>query len=163
MDSLQKKNAEALSFYPKCVFEREAENWRILLGLLNGQPAGYLYDMIIGDDETRRNAYQNLDILIADATAGIADAQYTLGRMYKDFGMGLHFVDAVEWFGKAGAQGHTDAQIELGNSYHSGKGVALDREEGNRWILRAKLALASAESKSGNEAESGNEAGQPII
>ena len=25
VDSLQKKNAEALSFYPKCVFEREAE------------------------------------------------------------------------------------------------------------------------------------------
>lgn len=43
VDSLQKKNAEALSFYPKCVFERESENGRILLGLLNGQPAGYLY------------------------------------------------------------------------------------------------------------------------
>jgi len=43
VDSLQKKNAEALSFYPKCVFEREAENGRLLLGLLNGEPCGYLY------------------------------------------------------------------------------------------------------------------------
>ena len=43
VDALQKKNAEALSFYPKCVFEREAENGRIFLGLLNGQPCGYLY------------------------------------------------------------------------------------------------------------------------
>ena len=43
VDSLQKKNAEALSFYPKCVFERESENGRIFLGLLNGQPCGYLY------------------------------------------------------------------------------------------------------------------------
>ena len=43
VDALQKKNAEALSFYPKCVFERESENGRIFLGLLNGQPCGYLY------------------------------------------------------------------------------------------------------------------------
>jgi hypothetical protein len=50
VDSLQKKNAEALSFYPKCVFEREAENGRILLGLLNGEPAGYLYVGARGND-----------------------------------------------------------------------------------------------------------------
>lgn len=43
VDALQKKNAEALSFYPKCVFERESENGRIFLGLLNGQPCWYLY------------------------------------------------------------------------------------------------------------------------
>lgn len=43
VDSLQKKNAEALSFYPKCVFERESKNGRIFLGLLNGMPCGYLY------------------------------------------------------------------------------------------------------------------------
>lgn len=43
VDSLQKKNAEALSFYPKAVFEREAEKGRLFLGLLNNQPCGYLY------------------------------------------------------------------------------------------------------------------------
>ena len=43
IDQLQKKNAEALSFYPKQVFEREAEKGRLFLGLLNGQPCGYLY------------------------------------------------------------------------------------------------------------------------
>mgnify|MGYP006281357953 CR=1 FL=1 len=43
IDALQKKNAEALSFYPKCVFEREAEKGRLFLGLLNNQPCGYLY------------------------------------------------------------------------------------------------------------------------
>lgn len=43
IDKLQKKNAEQLSFYPKCVFEREAENGRLFLGLLNGQPCGYIY------------------------------------------------------------------------------------------------------------------------
>jgi GNAT superfamily N-acetyltransferase len=43
LDSLQKKNAEALSFYPRAVFEREEANGRLFLGLLNGQPAGYIY------------------------------------------------------------------------------------------------------------------------
>lgn len=43
VDHLQRKNAEALSFYPMAVFEREAKHGRIFLGLLNGQPAGYIY------------------------------------------------------------------------------------------------------------------------
>jgi GNAT superfamily N-acetyltransferase len=43
VDSLQRKNAEALSFYPRCVFERESEKGRIFVGLLNGEPCGYLY------------------------------------------------------------------------------------------------------------------------
>lgn len=43
VDDLQKKNAEALSFYPKQVFEREAEKGRLFLGMLNGEPCGYIY------------------------------------------------------------------------------------------------------------------------
>lgn len=43
VDGLQKKNAEALSFYPTQVFERESENGRIYLSLLNGEPCGYIY------------------------------------------------------------------------------------------------------------------------
>ena len=43
IDHLQKKNAEQLSFYPKQVFEREAEKGRLFLGMLNGQPCGYIY------------------------------------------------------------------------------------------------------------------------
>jgi hypothetical protein len=43
VDSLQKANVDALSFYPKAVFEREAEKGRIFLGLLNGEPCGYIY------------------------------------------------------------------------------------------------------------------------
>jgi hypothetical protein len=50
VDSLQRQNAKALSFYPKCVFERESEKGRILLGLLNGQPCGYLYVGATGRD-----------------------------------------------------------------------------------------------------------------
>lgn len=43
VDALQRKNAEALSFYPLSVFEREAERGRIYLGLLDGEPCGYIY------------------------------------------------------------------------------------------------------------------------
>ena len=43
VDMMQKKNAEALSFYPSAVFEREAESGRLYLALLNGEPCGYIY------------------------------------------------------------------------------------------------------------------------
>jgi hypothetical protein len=42
-DSLQRKNAEELSFYPKAVFEREIGFRRILLARVNNEPAGYVY------------------------------------------------------------------------------------------------------------------------
>jgi hypothetical protein len=50
VDQLQRKNAEALSFYPRQVFERESEKGRIFLGLLNNQPCGYLYAGACGGD-----------------------------------------------------------------------------------------------------------------
>lgn len=50
VDKLQKANAEALSFYPIQVFERESEKGRIFLGLLNGEPCGYLYMGATGED-----------------------------------------------------------------------------------------------------------------
>lgn len=50
VDSLQRKNAEALSFYPRQVFEREQEKGRLFLGMLNGEPCGYLYVGAAGVD-----------------------------------------------------------------------------------------------------------------
>lgn len=43
IDCLQRKNAEALSFYPRAVFEREQAAGRLFLGMLNGEPCGYIY------------------------------------------------------------------------------------------------------------------------
>ncbi len=43
VDSLQRKNAESLSFYPRACFEREHKNGRLFLGLLNDDPCGYIY------------------------------------------------------------------------------------------------------------------------
>tara|TARA_R110000824_G_scaffold193830_2_gene376256 strand:- start:406 stop:1002 length:597 start_codon:yes stop_codon:yes gene_type:complete len=53
VDHLQKKNAEDLSFYPRQVFEREAEKNRILLALVNNQHAGYLYHGSFNSNDLR--------------------------------------------------------------------------------------------------------------
>jgi hypothetical protein len=50
IDSLQRKNAECLAFYPRQVFERECENGRLFLSLLNNQPCGYIYVGAHGQD-----------------------------------------------------------------------------------------------------------------
>lgn len=50
IDMLQKRNAEALSFYPRQVFERELDRGRLFLGMLNGEPCGYLYVGAQGKD-----------------------------------------------------------------------------------------------------------------
>lgn len=50
IDGLQRKNAESLSFYPRQVFEREREKGRLFLGMLNGEPCGYLYVGAQGQD-----------------------------------------------------------------------------------------------------------------
>ena len=49
IDSLQRKNADELSFYPNQVFEREIEHFRILLAKVNNEPAGYIYHGSFGD------------------------------------------------------------------------------------------------------------------
>jgi hypothetical protein len=50
IDGLQRKNAEALAFYPRQVFEREQAKGRLFLGMLNGEPCGYLYVGAQGKD-----------------------------------------------------------------------------------------------------------------
>lgn len=50
VDGLQRKNAESLSFYPRQVFEREQAKGRLFLGMLNGEPCGYLYVGAQGQD-----------------------------------------------------------------------------------------------------------------
>jgi GNAT superfamily N-acetyltransferase len=42
VESLQAKNSNALGFLPRTVFEREAQLGRMFLGLLNGEPCGYI-------------------------------------------------------------------------------------------------------------------------
>jgi hypothetical protein len=50
IDGLQRSNAECLAFYPRQVFERELENRRLFLALLNNEPCGYIYVGARGQD-----------------------------------------------------------------------------------------------------------------
>ena len=85
VDSLQKKNAENVSFYPKQVFEREAEKGRIFLGLLNGEPCGYIYVGAKGGDvkchqvciqyDARRRLY---GAALVQALEDYADGSYSI-------------------------------------------------------------------------------------
>jgi len=87
VDQLQKKNAESLSFYPKQVFERESEKGRIFLGLLNGEPCGYLYVGAGGADvkchqvcieyDARRKLY-GASLVVAMEEYAIERGAYTL-------------------------------------------------------------------------------------
>lgn len=43
VDQLQKANAHELAFYPKATLLRDADLGRLFLGLLNGEPCGYIY------------------------------------------------------------------------------------------------------------------------
>lgn len=43
IDSLQRKNATALSFYPTTVFEREIGAGRVVLNEVDGEPVGYCW------------------------------------------------------------------------------------------------------------------------
>jgi len=50
INSLQNKESESISFYPSQVFEREMPAGKLYLGMLNGEPCGYVYRGALGVD-----------------------------------------------------------------------------------------------------------------
>lgn len=86
VDALQRANAEALSFYPTSALQREADKGRIFMGVLNGEPCGYIYagaqgaevrchQVCIPFDARRRLYGAQLVVAVEDyATAGGATA-----------------------------------------------------------------------------------------
>jgi hypothetical protein len=75
---------------------------------------------------------------VAQAEAGDAQAQYSIGGMY-DAGRGVTQDDteAERWYRLAAAQGNAGAQYELGWRYANGVGVDKDDEEAVGWYRRA--------------------------
>jgi len=58
--------------------------------------------------------------------------------MYADGrGVGKDYKAAVDWFWKAAAQGHADAQAYLGTMYQNGHGVAKDMNKAVEWYRKA--------------------------
>lgn len=85
VDGMQRKNAEALSFYPKCVFERESAKGRVLLGLLHGEPCGYLYLGAVGVDMKCHQVcieYDNRRKLYGAALVGVMENIALSGHAY---------------------------------------------------------------------------------
>jgi len=79
-----------------------------------------------------------LEEAVAKAEKGDAEAQFTIGLMYK-YGQGIaqDKGEAVKWFRKAADQGLATAQLELGWMYHNGEGVSKDYTEALKWFHKA--------------------------
>lgn len=82
-----------------------------------------------------------------EAEAGNAEAQFRLGwiHMHGEGYTGVTFMRDVpkdadkahEWYLKAAAQGHADAQYNLGMLYRLGLGVKADAESAFLWLQKA--------------------------
>ncbi len=95
--------------------------------------------------------------LLADQ--GNADAQNSLGMMYKD-GNGVikDAAEAARWYRLAADQGNADAQFNLGVMYKDGTGVIQDAAEAVRWYrLAADQGNADAQFNLGWMYQTGND------
>src|SRR3990172_9429688 len=90
----------------------------------------------------------DLSDLKAQAQAGDAEVQFTLGDRYEN---GEDKVrdekQAVYWYTRAAEQGHAVAQHHLGGMYFAGKAVTKDEKQGVSWYMQA-AAQGYAESQS---------------
>jgi len=80
-----------------------------------------------------------IDALRVRAEAGDAEAQYNLGFMYHNGGLGVpqDSAEAVRWYRLAADQGHVSAPVHLGFIYANGQGVPQDDAEAVRWYRLA--------------------------
>lgn len=76
--------------------------------------------------------------LLARATAGDADAQFQAGELYEKEETPAHDRTAAKWYEKAGRQGHSEAQYNLGKLYLSGRLGKAKKEEARYWLERAR-------------------------
>lgn len=81
------------------------------------------------------------------AEGGNAEAQYTLGMMYRaGRGVPHDYKEARKWYLLAAEQGHPVAQFYLGWMYAGGRGVPKDYVRAHMWVDIA-IANASGEAK----------------
>jgi TPR repeat protein len=81
-------------------------------------------------------AADGIGALRTKAENGDADAQYKLGRRYKEHA-NQDYVDAATWYLKAAEQGNADAQLDLGLLYEHGLGVSQNDIQAYMWYRRA--------------------------
>jgi len=98
---------------------RDWIRWMVVLALLRAVPL--VAGVPEGLDALKRGDYPAaVRELRGPAERGDAEAQYRVGLMY-EFGKGYprDMQQALSWLRRAGTQGHTGAQVELG-VLHSG-------------------------------------------
>lgn len=94
-----------------------------------------------------RDALKNSDFNLginqwkAQAEQGNAEAQFRMGKLYREGNASSVFYDkALEWYQKSAAQGYAPAQTDLAGMHYLGLGTAKNLEEA------AKLTKMAADS-----------------
>ena len=89
----------------------------------------------------------SIEGLKEQAKQGLVDAQYELGKTYRDgAGVGRDPAEATRWFEAAAEQGYAKAQRHLGTHYAGGDGVPEDMVLAIMWLtLAAQQGLVTAE------------------
>ena len=85
------------------------------------------------------NDREALPLFREAAEQGHAEAQYSLGFMYREGRIvERSYTEALTWFSEAAAQGHADAQFYVGYMYWRGEGgPAADDAEAVTWYCKA--------------------------
>jgi TPR repeat protein len=75
---------------------------------------------------------------LALAEAGRADAQFSVGEMYRSgYGVSPDASKALHWFRLAAQQGNANAQAHLAVMYREGSGIVKDVTLAGHWFLQA--------------------------
>ena len=90
------------------------------------------------------------ELLDHAAHLGFANAQYNLGKAYRDgAGVAANDATALRWFRAAAEQDYAKAQQRLGTRYARGIGTAPDRVEALFWLrLAARKGMVVAQEDS---------------
>jgi len=93
-----------------------------------------------------------LEMLHYEAERGFVNAQYSLGKAYRDgYSIEPDPVEAARWFQAAADQGYAKAQRHLGMRYARGEGVEPDAVAALTWLtISARQGLLSAEESRQN-------------
>jgi len=107
--------------------------WFVVLGIMIGGKVASA-DCDLHQEKIDYKAIQ------ANANAGVANAQYVLGRMY-EYGICSEADDsiAVLWYEKAAEQDNSDAAYRLGVLYDNGWGVQADDSKAANYYRAAAV------------------------
>jgi adenylate cyclase len=103
------------------------------------------------EDEALEGLYQ-------EAMRGLPEAQYKLGKVYRDgTGVPEDQREAAKWFLRAAEQGYAKAQRHLGTRYATGEGIEQDIVSAIMWLtLAANQGLVTAEMSLRETVETAN-------